>query len=235
MFWLDFKQSIAYLDEAVALTPSPLSLTYRARSLALQAASIRGLDVEQSLKLIDQAVDDAETAMRLFRARRTGSDNHAISPAVQGTHLLVMIHAYDIYKQEKRHQEAAEALKRAEIHSDAISDTDQLRFEYVRAWKGFYQRRKGAQLEEQERYEQAEEAKLQAKELLGNTSFADSEQTADVLRTDLEDKEIFEMKRNAALKKATDREGSARQNFMIALLYLMSEDTEAGRRTRSTN
>ncbi|MDG1896957.1 MAG: serine/threonine-protein kinase [Fuerstiella sp.] len=37
MFWLDFKQSVTYLDEAVALTPSPLSLTYRARSLALQA------------------------------------------------------------------------------------------------------------------------------------------------------------------------------------------------------
>jgi serine/threonine protein kinase len=229
VFWLDFKRSISLLNEAVALTPSPLSFTYRARSLALQASSIRALNPKESLALIDQAVEDADTAMRLFRARGADSEREVKSPARHCINLLVLLHAYDIYKLRGRNQKAEEVLEKAAIQFEAMSQADAPDLQYVLSWKGFYRKRKAAQLDEQGEHEQASEEKKQARQLLANTSYADWLSVAELLRIDPREEQRVQAKRREALRIATAQKESHRQNFVIALLHLLNDDTEAGR------
>ena len=154
MFWPDFKQSIDHLNDAVEQTASPLSLTYRSLSTAFLASSRRA-DEEKTLeleRLIDRAVFDADTATHLFHARHVGGEEIIISPTVQSTHLLVLVHAYDIYErlavhfeQQGRIAKAAQAREKAEtvmVSADslytALSKQDLTKLDQFRSWMGFY-------------------------------------------------------------------------------------------------
>ncbi|MGI9470162.1 MAG: serine/threonine protein kinase, partial [Rubripirellula sp.] len=221
MFWPDYRQSIDYLDEAVALTSSPLSLTYRARSLALLASCLRA-DEEKTQEvedLIDRAIEDTVTATRLFEARRTGSEEVVIGPVVQGTHLLVLIHAHEIYRQLSVHheralreQEAEEASVKAGVVMnsagelfDSLSRQDVGGLQYTRAWMGFYLKHKAAQLAREGQATEAEQIQKRASRVLDTTFFQYWLAVADAVRKDrLEDGSIGSV-RQSMFKQSPER------------------------------
>jgi hypothetical protein len=229
-FWRDFKGSIANLDVAAALTPSPLTFSYRARSLALLAASMRKENPDKSLELIDRAVEDIDIATRLFEIKSPGGAAPRIRSDVLGWHLLVQVHAYTIYRLRGLRDKADEAMTAAAELAGELKTRELKNLGLVRAFIGFYHHYNAERLRGQGMIAQAEDERREAKAFLRDTLFGPWMLVAELVRLDPHETENFAATRDELLDELEKiRNRSPRSNLMLAYHHLLSNEGDSGR------